>query len=233
MLDIYWPDELVPYAMTFWLRPHNGGSRSPFSQTGKVYELSQSMWVARLSFRGGYDGQEGIERFGPALDALLARLKGRVNRAGFCDFRRDAMRGIDTSGVGNDAAAMGDTSMTLTGLAPGAVVLAGDYLGGDGRPHIITADSEVDSGGEALVTFEPALFAAIGVDDVEVGNPRGWFRLVNPDDAGSNPVSVGQAVTYDLEFEEDIWAGAPAEPDQFLQINGIDVEIGEQPVDMS
>lgn len=204
MPDLTWPDDLVPYQQLFYLQPHTGGSESPFTKQTKTYGLSAPRWICRMVFRGGYDGTDAQGAFGPRLDAIIADLQGRFNRIAIYDFRRTAMRGLDVSGVGNEASSAGTSEITLTGLVPGEVVLVGDYLGGDGRPHIITGSNvTVASDGTAVVTFKPALADDIAEDAAVLGNPTGIFKLVS-DDAGTNLTEVGGLAAYDLEFVEDL-----------------------------
>jgi hypothetical protein len=212
MTDYTWPDDLVPYAMSFYLQPHTGGSESPFTRQTKVYGLSAPRWVCSMSFRGGYNGIRDQAAFGPRLDALLAKLRGRQNRVLLYDFRRAAMRGKlwPASGIGNAAAVKGSTSITLTGLVPGQPVYAGDYLGGDGRPHIIGDDpfgviaATADGSGEAIVSFEPPLSADVALNSVLFASAAtAPFRLAD-DDAGQNGVEVGSTVNLSLNFVEDL-----------------------------
>lgn len=203
MTDLVWPTDLVPFAQLFYLRPHVGGSESPFTRQTKVYELSAPQWACRMTFRGGYDGTRAQGAFGPRLDAFLAQMGGRASRVAIYDFRRSTWRGVDTSGAGNEAASEGDTTMIVTGLVPGETILTGDYIGGDGRPHIIMADVTVGGSGTAEVTFKPALAADVAEDEAIIGNPTGWFRLTS-DDAGANMTEVGGLSSYDLEFAEDL-----------------------------
>ena len=157
-----------------------------------------------MSFRGGYDGTKAQAAFGPRLDALVAKLEGRLNRALIYDFRRSDMRTPAwPNNPSNLAASIGATSMTITGLSPFSKIFAGDYLGGDGRPHIITDDALADASGNAVVNFKPPLAAAISIGAAIFGNPTGTFRLVS-DDAGQNDVAVGDAVNFTLEFVEDL-----------------------------
>lgn len=204
MADFDWPDDLVPFAQSFYLQAHSGGSESPFNRVSKIYALSAPRWVCSMSFRGGYDGIRNQGAFGPRLDALVAKLKGRENRIAIYDFRRPEMRTQDwVSTVSNDSAAAGATSMVITGLSENSRIHAGDYLGGDGRPHIITDDAYGDSGGDVTVSFQPPLVSTVGAGDAVFGNPTGIFRLID-DDAGSNPVEVGEAYTITLNFVEDL-----------------------------
>lgn len=232
MADFLWPSGLAPRAVQFHLLPHTGGTASPFSRVTKTYELSAPLWVCRMSFTGGYDGASGISAFGPVLDGLLARLRGKANRLGVYDFRRPRTRGADTSSAGNLAASAGAFSMTITGLNPGATLLTGDYVGGDGRPHILVADATANGSGTATIFFEPALRAAIGANAAVFGDPVAWFRLQN-EDAATNAVEVGGAVTYDFDLLEDpLNAPLIFVPDLTLTIGGFTVLVSGDTVEM-
>lgn len=210
MTDYVWPDDLVPFQMMFYLQPHTGGTESPFNRKTKTYELSAPRWICSMSFRGGYNGVKKQAAYGPRLDALVATMKGRHNRIEIYDFRRDRSRSPHwPRSASNLAAAVGATTMTITGLPPGVKIYTGDYIGGDGRPHIITSTdfgaiaAMADAAGEAVVTFQPPLAAAIGAAQAVFGNPTGLFKLIS-DDAGQNGVEVGQAQVMTLEFVEDL-----------------------------
>lgn len=213
MTDYVWPDDLVPYAVSFYLQPHTGGSESPFNRASKIYGLGAPRWICNMSFRGGYNGDglgQAQTAYGSRLDALIVKLKGRQNRIATYDFRRPKMRTKPWAiGIGNSAASAGDTSITITGLQPGAVIYNGDYIGGDGRPHIIAdgtfgpIHTTADTSGNATVSFEPPLAADIALDAAIFGNPTGLFRLTD-DDAGQNGVAVGEIVNITLNFVEDV-----------------------------
>jgi hypothetical protein len=205
MTDYAWPDDLVPYQVSFYLQPHTGGSESPFNRVSKIYGLSAPRWVCSMSFRGGYGGTKAQAAFGPRLDAMIAKLKGRQNRVELYNFQRPKMRSRNwnSASVGNSAVTAGASTMTITGLRPGTIVFAGDYVGGDGRPHIILDDVIADVSGSAAVTVEPPFSAAISANAAVFGNPAGTFRLVS-DDAGENGVAVGEAVNMTLQFVEDL-----------------------------
>lgn len=210
MTDYTWPDDLVPFQQLFYLQPHTGRSESPFTHQQKIYGLSAPRWICRMGFRGGYDGLVAQSAYGPRLDAFLTKLKGGQSRVSIYDFRRSRMRGRGWAySASNDSALAGATTMTITGLSPFAPIYAGDYVGGDGRPHIIASSdgaaiaARADASGEVVVTFEPPLAANVAAGDAVFGDAPGWFRLAS-DDGGSNPTAVGEVVTYDLEFIEDI-----------------------------
>jgi hypothetical protein len=223
MTDYTWSDDLAPFAQSFWLQPHVGRSESPFTRQQKIYGLSAPRWVTRLDIRGGYAGR-GLRGKGAAVDGFLAKLEGGIHRAMIYDFRRpwpsvgydllafddetgfdDGTGFLDNQRTGSNlAAAAGATTMDLEGCAPSSLLmLAGDYLGGDGRPHIATADVWSDIGGRASVDFRPPLSTAVAAGNATFYKVRGRFRLVS-DDAGNNPASVDDLQQMSIDLIEDL-----------------------------
>lgn len=223
MADIPWPADLTPYKVAFYLQPHVGGSESPLTRVRKVYGLSAPRWVARLTFRGGYAGEvtRGDQgAYGNRLDAMIADLDGGLNLAVFHDWRRPVPTSASATrrALMSTGAAKGATSMVVVGFAPWArAISAGDYIGGDGRPHLVSLAATkaaggtiagvgsimADDSGRAVIGFFPPLSAPIAA-----GTPMRWpvtgrFQLTG-DDAGQNEVEVGQAVEYVLDFVEDL-----------------------------
>lgn len=218
MADFEWPADLIPYKTMFYLQPHVGGSESPITRTRKVYGLSAPRWIARLTFRAGYDGapRRGDQLgFGPRLDALIAQLEGGLNRVALYDFRR--RRPLQGGAWGTnptiDAAEAGATAVTVRGLYPSSMSFSvGDYIGGDGRPHLIVGGDiasgagsiMVNAEGAATVRFLPPLSAPIAASTPLPRMPvTGMFRLVS-EDAGQNEAEVGRPVEYVLDFVEDL-----------------------------
>lgn len=212
MTDFTWPDDLVPSGSSFKLQPHTGGSESPFSRVSKIYELSAPRWTCSLSFkavRGSRWGQ-GKHVIGQRLDGLIAQLRGRANRIRIWDFDFPDPRGaLGLAGVGNLAALKGATSITLTGLPPGAPVMAGDYVGGDGRPHLIVSPTfapvaaVADGSGEAVVSIMPPLSANVALNAATFRKVTALFRLAG-DDLGDNFNEVDQLLPYSLQLIEDL-----------------------------
>ena len=211
MTDFTWPDDLTPSGSSFKLQPHTGGSESPFSRQSKIYELSAPRWTCSLSFKAARGGRwgKGDHVIGHRLDAIVAALRGRANRIALWDFDYPRRFGAFAYATGNAAASAGATSITFTGLPPGASVLAGNYFGGDGRPHLITsADlgkiaATADGSGNATVSFEPPLSVGIALNGATFGRVTGLFRLAG-DDLGDNFNEVDQVVPYSLQFVEDL-----------------------------
>ena len=221
--DIIWPSDLVPYRVMFYLQPHIGGSESPITRTRKVYGLSAPRWITRLTFRGGYGGVPRFQDaggYGPRLDSLIADLQGGLNNALFHDFRRP--RPLQQQQIAGaltiDAAPAGATAVTIRGFAHGGVAYSvGDYLGGDGRPHIVSIAATLAAGGSvggagtiradvngaAVIGFNPPLSAPIAAGTAPQWPVRGRFKLTS-DDAGANETDVGELSDYALDFVEDL-----------------------------
>lgn|GEM_PF-2171208 len=228
MAEIAWPKGLFPYKTMFYLQPHIGGQESPLTRTRKVYGLSAPRWVARLTFRAGhgYDGEDLYSGMGPRgddpafyaarLDALIAQLQGGLNLIRFHDFRRPRPQSYLTAYAPPvmtvSAAPAGATSIVVQRGHGGIGPSIGDYIGGDGRPHIVTAISpRVGSmssiaGPDGIVTvdFQPPLSLPIaGGTPLEFGPITARFRLIS-EDAGANEGEVGQPIEYVLDFTEEL-----------------------------
>lgn len=223
MTDYTWPDGLAPFGQSFRLQPHVATSESPFTRQMKKYQLSAPRWMTRLAVRGGYSGPD-LRGKGAAVDAFLVKLAGGANRALIYDFRRpgpsvtfdiypfdddtffdDGTGFEDDMALGaNGAVASGATTMSLTGCAPSTLLFrAGDYVGGDGRAHIILDDVQSNIAGSATINFSPPASAAIAAGAWIYRKVTSPFRLAS-DDASENASEVGGLEVHDLEFVEDL-----------------------------
>lgn len=198
MADLTWPEDIVPFSVEFYLQAHTGGTESPFTRQTKIYGLSASRWVCRMSLRAPDSadrwGSEYAE-WGERIDAFLASLEGRLNRVILWDFRRPG----EAKAFGNSAVTSGTSTITLTGASTGDIRV-GQYIGGDGRPHIITELGV--SGSDLVATVKPHWESDIAEDAATFEKVSGFFRLTS-DDAGTNQSEVGQLTQYNLEFVED------------------------------
>jgi hypothetical protein len=222
MTDYAWPDALAPTSQLFYLQPHTGGSESPFTRQTKVYGLSAPRFICRIGAIGGQSGA-GLRGKGGAIDGFLAKVGGRLNRILIYDYRRpwpSPLTGLDFDGgetfdggeefldtlaLGASlAAAAGATRMQLAGCTPSRLLArAGEYVGGDGRPHTLTDDVTSSPAGTANVDFRPALAADLAAGAATFWKVAGAFRLTS-DDAGANGASVGELEQFDLEMVEDL-----------------------------
>jgi hypothetical protein len=198
LTDYVWPSDLVPYAVSFYLQPHTGGSESPFTRQTKIYGMSAPRWVCSMQLRApdSYDRWGGAYgAWGERMDAFLAKLEGRANRVQLWDFRRPGRSPL----FSNSAVVAGADTITLTG-ATTSEIRVGEYIGGDGRPHIIT-DLTV-AGADLTAKVRPHFEDAIAGGAATYENVSGFFRLTT-DDAGHNPSTIGELTDYQLEFVED------------------------------
>lgn len=226
MADIEWPKGLTPYKTMFYLQPHVGGQESPLTRTRKVYGLSAPRWVARLTFRAGhgfdprdvgYYGPHGADPafYAARLDALIAQLQGGLHCVRFADWRRLRPQAPSSDIFPRppvDAAPAGAT-FVIVRTRPGYLgPSVGDYIGGDGRPHIVTAvwpaNGSMTSGagadGAIRVEFQPPLSSPVAQGQpLIMGAVDAPFRLVS-EDAGQNEAAFDAPIDYVLDFVEDL-----------------------------
>lgn len=198
MTDIAWPSDIIPYGVSFYLQANTGGTQSPFTRQSKIYTLSKPRWICSLRFRALESGDKwkgSRSDWGERIDAFLADLDGRANRVLLYDFRRPG-RGRPFT---NALATSGTNTITLTGAKLGDIRV-GEYIGGDGRPHIITGLTP--SGANLIATVKPYWESNIAVGAATYQNVTGYFRLTS-DDAGQNMAGIAEATEYQLDFEED------------------------------
>lgn len=195
MAEILWPEDLPPYAISFFLQPHIIRSESPFTHDQKLYGLEKPRWACQMSFRGG-DGSNWpaseVALYGQRLDSLIGELEGGVHHALLWDFRRDT----ETAGLVNSTIRSGLSTVTFTSGTP----VVGEYVGGDGTPHLITNVFEVSAG--TLATVRPPFISHIAEGGLSSGKVTGRFRL-SSNEAGANFSEVGQLTHYSLDFFED------------------------------
>ncbi|KPF76723.1 hypothetical protein IP68_02165 [Blastomonas sp. AAP25] len=238
MADIEWPRDLSPFRASFFLRPHVGGVESPLTRTRKTYLLSKPVWVCRLSFRGGWDGEDGKAALGARMDSLIVQMQGGFNRVLLWDFRRPYPVGLRryysqfsgetytfadgrTFSLGerffvpaeaepiNELASAGATSIVFGGFLPGERTFqTGDYFGGDGRSHIIHTATVADEDGRTMLTFDPPLQSALGVGQAITMRPTTPFKLST--DSAENAGNNDSDVGSDLvEYQLDFVEDLP------------------------
>src|SRR5690606_12342811 len=144
-------------------------SVSPLSRAVQVLNRPGARWVCRMEFRNR------DFRLASRLDALLARLEGPVHEVAIFDFRRPLPRGTaGTAGARTDftddtaftdgtafteytsdpmvavaAAANTDLVYTEGWAVSETVLMAGDYVGLNGRLHMVLDDVRSDGSGDA------------------------------------------------------------------------------------
>lgn len=159
-------------------RPVQGGvlpsaarrrAESPITRTTKKYGLSAPRCMARLTYRGGYDGVPNLyDQVGYAqrMDSFIADLEGGLNVAAFHDFRRSQpLRQLSVR------AALETMSVAMAGL----ISFRGRGL--SRRAAAVMADAS----GAAIIGIRPHVSAVI-----VAGRIRTWpitcrFELVGED----------------------------------------------------
>ncbi|HKF95106.1 MAG TPA: hypothetical protein VKB96_11020 [Gammaproteobacteria bacterium] len=215
MTDYAWPEGLCPDRVSFSLETQTGRNVSPLTRQQKTYELTAPLWRCTIMFTGNYRGVRGRndpygqQNIGGRVDALLAKLRGGANRLSIYDFDRPLIRGTnDGWSLTNTAVAAGAETATISGFMPNTpAFLAGDYVGGDGRPHLVLDDVTANSSGVATISVYPPFIASIASGAMLYGKAPGWFRLTG-DEYGQVMPDLGGDVTYQLEFLEDPYSGA-------------------------
>jgi hypothetical protein len=206
MVDLAWPADLRPLSQSFYLQPHVGGAESPITRTRKVYGLSAPRWLTKMTFRHRAWGHGREAEKSARIEALIAEMEGGLNRVALWDFRRDRTLRPQPIVASSTVlpATRGASEMRVAGFAPNSTAfLPGDYLGGDGRPHIVIAPAVADSSGVATVKFRPPLTADVPAGLAAVSSVTGMFRLTS-DAAGMNDTTARQMTTFTLEFAEDL-----------------------------
>jgi hypothetical protein len=229
--DLIWPSDLHPSTISFYLQAHVGGQESPITRTTKKYGLSRPRWICKMTFRASWRGGVGVMARGARLDALIAEMEGGLYSVGLWDFRRPYPAGLhryysqfagvrypfaegETFSLGerfiipaeaepaNEAAPAGAVTMAFAGFRAGERVFhAGDYIGGDGRGHIVLRDADADANGLATVRFKPPLDFAVPAGAAVTMQPITPFQLT-ADDAGENQSTANGQASYSLEFRE-------------------------------
>lgn len=225
MDEIEWPEGLSPYKVAFYLQPHVGGQESPLTRTRKTYGLSAPRWIARLTFRAGHGYDPEGRAFGPRaddasffaarLDAFIAEMEGGLFPVRFHDFRRPRPQSYLTQyspDMTVEAAPVGASSIVIN-RARGAIGPSiGDYVGGDGRPHIVTSVSPKlgsmmsvgSADGKITIGFKPPLSAPLTAGSMlEIEEVSALFQLTS-EDAGQNEGEFGTPIEYVLEFSEKL-----------------------------
>lgn len=206
MTDIVWPADIRPKSQMFYLQPHVGGAESPITRTRKVYGLSAPRWITKLSFERRAWGRGREAEISGLLDALVAKMEGGLNRVQLWDFRREfSLRPQPiVASPTLQAVPAGATVVQIAGFAPySTVFLPGDYIGGDGRPHMVTERAIAGPDGVVSASVRPPFANGAAQSLAVLSRVSAPFRL-SGDDSGSNDTVAGQRTTITLSFVEDL-----------------------------
>ncbi len=155
MPNIYdWPAALRPESVDWAPVVPQVGTRSLTDPAVQTVGISFPRWRVTVS-TGAMRASEA-----PKWEAFINRLRGRIHRARFWDWRREAPLGVATGSPTVRVNATGDT-VELQGWTPNVtgILLAGSWMGINGELKQLVADISSDALGRATASFEPPLRA--------------------------------------------------------------------------
>ena len=182
----------------FTLTRSVGISISPYTGGQQVYKNQLALWKAVFQL-------PPMKRATAAQwQSFFAELNGRYGTFLAGDPDAKTIQGAATGSIYvNGAHSIGDTSIDLDGFATSTsnVFKKGDYIqfgsGSTAKLHMVVADASSNGSGEATVTIEPPLKAALSDDDqITYSNASAVFRL----DTNDVTWSANNAGIYSISF---------------------------------
>lgn len=223
-MPLTWPANFRPVSSEFFLEHNTTIFASPITRSQQVLRRQGERW------RFAFELQPMYRRDGQALDALLAKLKGAYETVLLWNFERPyplgdnrdrssieetffdddtgfddgtGFSGGDAEVVVSGAHAMGATEIDTMGWLReiSGILLAGDYIGIDGRLYMLTDDADSDDENHAVLKIAPPLKAAVEDGAVVTrARPTAEFRLI--DDGQPNRRVAGLIYSFSLKFVE-------------------------------
>jgi hypothetical protein len=170
---IDWPDALRPARVDWGLFVPQLVGRSAFDGSVQANTLGAPRWFCEID--SGPLRRDEV----PQWEALMQRLRGKVNRLRMWDWRREAPLGIATGTPLVRVAGTGATIATKGWTASTAGILkAGSYMGINGELKRLSVDMNSDGSGFSTAAFEPPLRATAPVDGaIVLVKPTALFIL--------------------------------------------------------
>jgi len=193
MTTYAFPSSPIPSALSWQLLTNTQAFTSPLNNTVQTLELAGARWAATLNFTNLTETQAR------PLIAFLAKLRGMANRATVYDHSY-TVQGVATGTPRVKGASQTGASLITDGwtFSTTNILKAGDLIGVNSELHMVVADVNSDSGGNATLTIEPPLRSSPADNDtITVTNPTAVMRLV---DDSQNSWSVGLAKFYNLQI---------------------------------
>jgi hypothetical protein len=176
LINATWPITLLPESCRFGRSRNAALQQSPRTLKEYVIQNGRPRWGASLEWR--------LQRSQiPELQWYLDGLDGYAGSVALWDFTVSRLPGTSGNGTLSAIAAIGATSIAVTGLTPSAPVTAiGDYVQVGRRLYLADSAVTATGGGTATVTLTTPLLvaAAIGAG-VTLVNPACEMRLVSQD----------------------------------------------------
>lgn len=198
MLTFDWPVALRPASVEFGLIVPQLTGRSSFDGSTYAETMGAPRWALTVTL-----GPRKLAEM-PAWEALVDRLRGRVNRVRAWDWRREEPLGVATGAPTVRVAGMG-SSLQLQGWTPNVtgILLAGSYFQVNGELKKLTVSMDSDASGYCTAQFEPPLRA-----QAPAGSPLILVKPTTTFALSSDPPRWGQTGArvkdVTLNFEEDL-----------------------------
>lgn len=153
MTDIAFPTltRSGPPELTFGIVWNTQAFEAPETGSIQTVENPGSRWRAQMEFPNLEEADATL------LQAWLMKLRGRANRALIHNFARPNVRGTMTGTPLVNGASQTGSSLVIDGGGVSKTLLAGDFIGVNGKLKMVVADVTTDGSGNAMVTFEPPI----------------------------------------------------------------------------
>ena len=196
MSIVTWPASLYPAMARLTLQSNQRVHASPFGGSEQAVDMLNDRWLMSLEF------PTRKARYGAAVEAFIASLRGQTNTVGLWHFMRPAprgtMRGTPTLSSG---ASQGAASIVIQTTA-GATLLAGDMVGAGGLLLQVQADATANGSGVLTATLVNRLRIALsGGAAVSWDRPTTQFRLLS---SSGQQYTPGRADPVSCDFGEAI-----------------------------
>ena len=197
---IDWPTALRPGTVDWPVPvvPQRGG-RSAFDGSVQAQLLGAPRWTFEVS--------TGVMKLdeAPQWEALVQRLRGRVNRVRAWDWRREQPLTKAPGALGSPTVRVDATGNTVQtqGWTPSitGILLAGSRFSVNGELKSLSVDADSDSSGRATLSFEPPLRATAPAGGALVlVKPTALFILTT--DKPSSAQQGARMLGMSLAFEE-------------------------------
>ena len=198
MQTFNWPDNLRPASVDWSLIVPQSIGRSVFDSSDQAQTIGAPRWAFTIT--------TGVRKLSevPEWEALIHKLRGKVNRVRCWDWRREAPLGVATGAPMVRLLATG-ASLTSEGWTPNTagILKAGSYFSVNGELKLLTATVNSDASGRATLSFEPPLRASAPAGaPLLLVKPTAAFVLMT--DRPGMAQEGGKASGATHSFEEDV-----------------------------
>lgn len=193
------PTDLCPQSIVFGLRRTVARTASPYTYEEQAFQWPGEQWHIEFQLPPVLSRVNANK-----WKAFFLSLKGSYGQFYMGDPSSKIPLGVATGTPVVNGLGQTGNSLATDGWTPSTanILRAGDYIqigtGSSSRLHMVMADVNSNSSGEALLSIEPALrYSPNDGTAITVNNPVGVFRLVDNDFSWSvNPGSV-----YRMSFQ--------------------------------